>query len=93
LIEHPKGESHASRPVPCCVDAFHPKVGIAPPALLECFGIEVAFDQTCRGQLMTNSAYQAESAATDALFVRTFPQFHYIVGPSGQLVGHGIAGS
>lgn len=35
--------------VPCYVDAFHPKVGIAPLALLECFGIEVAFDQTCRG--------------------------------------------
>ena len=35
--------------VPWHVDAFHPKVGIAPPALLECLGIEVAFDQTCRG--------------------------------------------
>jgi L-lactate dehydrogenase complex protein LldE len=32
--------------VPCNVDAFHPKVGIAPLALLECFGIEVAFNQT-----------------------------------------------
>jgi L-lactate dehydrogenase complex protein LldE len=42
---------------------------------------------------MTNSACQAESAATDALFVRTFQQVNYIVGPSGQLVGHGIAGS
>jgi hypothetical protein len=29
---------------------------------------------------------QAESAATDALVVRTFQQFNYIVGPSGQLV-------
>jgi L-lactate dehydrogenase complex protein LldE len=35
--------------VPCYVDAFHPKAGIAPLALLECFGIEVAFDQTSRG--------------------------------------------
>jgi len=41
--------------VPCYVDAFHPKVGIAPLAL-------------------------------------TFAQFHYIVGSSGQLVGHGIGG-
>jgi L-lactate dehydrogenase complex protein LldE len=79
--------------VPWHVDAFHPKVGVAPLALLECFDIEVAFDQTCRGQPMTNSASQAECAATDAFFVRTFQQFNYIVGPSGQLVGHGIAGS
>ena len=39
---------------------------------------------------MTNSASQAESAATDAYFVRTVQRFNYIVGPSGQLVGHWI---
>lgn len=37
---------------------------------------------------MINSASQADSAATDAYFVRTVQRFNYIVGPSGQLVGH-----
>jgi L-lactate dehydrogenase complex protein LldE len=41
---------------------------------LERFGIEVEypFDQTCCGQPMTNSGCHAESAATEALFVRNF---------------------
>jgi Fe-S oxidoreductase len=76
--------------VPCYVDAFHPQVGIATLELLERFGIEVEypFDQTCCGQPMTNSGCHPESAATEALFVRNFEKFDYIVGPSGSCVHH-----
>jgi len=76
--------------VPCYVDAFHPEVGIATLELLERLGIEVhyPYDQTCCGQPMTNSGCHAESAATEALFVRNFQSFDYIVVPSGSCAHH-----
>ncbi len=71
--------------VPCYVDAFHPEVGVATLHLLERFGLEVEypFDQTCCGQPMTNTGCHAEAAATEALFVRNFTGFDYVVCPSG----------
>jgi L-lactate dehydrogenase complex protein LldE len=76
--------------VPCYVDAFHPAVGIATLELLERFGLDVQypFDQTCCGQPMTNSGCHAESAATEALFVRNFQDFDHIVTPSGSCTHH-----
>ncbi|MBV8474747.1 MAG: (Fe-S)-binding protein [Hyphomicrobiales bacterium] len=76
--------------VPCYVDALHPEVGIATLELLERFGLEVdyPFDQTCCGQPMTNSGCHAESAATEALFVKNFQEFDYIVVPSGSCAHH-----
>jgi L-lactate dehydrogenase complex protein LldE len=44
------------------------------------------FDQTCCGQPMTNSGCHAEAAATEALFVRNFTGFDYVVAPSGSCV-------
>ncbi len=71
--------------VPCYVDAFHPEVGIATLHLLERFGLDVGypFDQTCCGQPMTNTGCHAEAAATEALFVKNFTGFDYVVCPSG----------
>ncbi|GAA0210602.1 L-lactate dehydrogenase complex protein LldE [Brevundimonas nasdae] len=71
--------------VPCYVDAFEPEVGIATLNLLRRFGIdpEYPFDQTCCGQPMVNSGCHAEAKATEALFVRNFAGFDYIVVPSG----------
>jgi L-lactate dehydrogenase complex protein LldE len=71
--------------VPCYVDAFEPQVGIATLQLLRRFGIdpEYPFDQTCCGQPMANSGFHEEAAATEALFVRNFAGFDYIVTPSG----------
>jgi L-lactate dehydrogenase complex protein LldE len=76
--------------VPCYVDAFHPDVGIATLELLERFGVtvEYPFDQTCCGQPMTNSGCHAESAATEALFVKNFRDYDYVVAPSGSCVHH-----
>lgn len=76
--------------VPCYVDAFHPEVGIATLELLERLGLEVAypFDQTCCGQPMTNAGCHAEAAATEALFVKNFAPFDYIVAPSGSCTHH-----
>jgi L-lactate dehydrogenase complex protein LldE len=76
--------------VPCYVDAFFPEVGIATLELLERFGLEVAYplDQTCCAQPMANSGCHAEAAATEALFVRNFRGYDYIVAPSGSCTHH-----
>src|SRR6267378_3621568 len=76
--------------IPCYIDAFFPKVGIATLELLERFGHEVDYprDQTCCGQPMANSGFNAECADTEALFVRNFSGFDYVVAPSGSCVHH-----
>jgi L-lactate dehydrogenase complex protein LldE len=74
--------------IPCYMDAFEPEVGVATLELLERFGcdVEYPFDQTCCGQPMTNTGCLAESAATEALFVKNFAGYDYVVGPSGSCV-------
>ena len=76
--------------IPCYIDAFFPEVGIATLELLERFGHDVAYphDQTCCGQPMANSGFNAEAADTEALFVRNFSGFEYVVAPSGSCVHH-----
>jgi L-lactate dehydrogenase complex protein LldE len=76
--------------VPCYVDAFFPEVAVATLELLERFGCDVHYplDQTCCGQPMANSGCEADAAGAEALFVRNFSGFDYIVGPSGSCVHH-----
>ncbi len=76
--------------VPCYVDAFFPEVGIATLELLERLGVEVDYplEQTCCGQPMGNSGCEKEAAATEALFVKNFAGFEYIVTPSGSCTHH-----
>jgi len=56
--------------------------------LLERVGctVEYPFDQTCCGQPMANTGCHAEAAATEALFVKNFSDFDYVVAPSGSCV-------
>jgi Cysteine-rich domain len=76
--------------IPCYIDAFFPEVAIATLELLERFGHDVVYprDQTCCGQPMANSGFNADCAATEALFVRNFSGFDYVVAPSGSCVHH-----
>ena len=76
--------------IPCYVDAFFPEVGIATLELLERLGVEVAYplDQTCCGQPMANSGCNTDAAATEALFVKNFAGFDYVVTPSGSCTHH-----
>jgi L-lactate dehydrogenase complex protein LldE len=76
--------------IPCFIDAFFPEVGIATLELLERLGQEVVYpsDQTCCGQPMANAGFNAECAGTEALFVRNFSGFDYVVAPSGSCVHH-----
>ena len=73
--------------IPCYVDAFFPEVGIATLELLERLGVDVDYplDQTCCGQPMANSGCHDDAAGAEALFVKNFAGFDYIVGAVGQL--------
>ena len=53
--------------IPCYIDAFFPEVGIATLELLERFGHDVVYprDQTCCGQPMANSGFNAYCADTE----------------------------
>lgn len=76
--------------VPCFIDAFFPDVAVATLELLERFGCEVAYplDQTCCGQPMANSGCHTDAAGAEALFVRNFAGYDYIVGPSASCIHH-----
>jgi L-lactate dehydrogenase complex protein LldE len=76
--------------IPCFIDAFFPEVGVATLELLERLGHDVVYprDQTCCGQPMANSGFNDAAAGTEALFVRNFAKFDYIVAPSGSCVHH-----
>lgn len=76
--------------IPCYVDQFYPKVGIATFELLQKLGCGVDFPmkQTCCGQPMANSGYQHLTEGCDANFIANFAGFDYIVCPSGSCVMH-----
>ena len=76
--------------VPCFIDAFFPEVGVATLELLERFGIDVDYplDQTCCGQPLANSGCQKEAAPVEALFVRNFAGYEWIVTPSASCTHH-----
>lgn len=76
--------------IPCYIDQFYPQVGIATLELLEKLGCNVVYppDQTCCGQPMANSGFEHLTGPTDALFIKNFDKFDYIVAPSGSCVLH-----
>jgi L-lactate dehydrogenase complex protein LldE len=76
--------------VPCFVDSFFPEIGIATLELLERLGVEVEYplDQTCCGQPIANSGCQDDAAPVEALFVKNFAGYEYIVTPSGSCTHH-----
>ncbi len=76
--------------IPCYIDAFFPEVGIATLELLERFDCDVIYpmNQTCCGQPVANSGFNAYCADVEALFVRNFADFDYVVSPSGSCVHH-----
>lgn len=76
--------------IPCYIDQFYPKIGIATLELLEKAGCKVGFplNQTCCGQPMANSGFSSLAKGCDKNFVRNFKGFDYIVAPSGSCVLH-----
>jgi len=76
--------------IPCYVDALFPEVGIATLELLERLGVKVDYplDQTCCGQPMANSGCEKDAAGAEALFVKNFAGYDYVVTPSGSCTHH-----
>ncbi|MFD2202604.1 (Fe-S)-binding protein [Shivajiella indica] len=76
--------------IPCYVDQFYSKVGIATLELLEKLGCQVNYPlgQTCCGQPMANAGYERDTIGTTKHFVETFMEYDYIVAPSGSCVLH-----
>lgn len=76
--------------IPCYVDQFYPRVGIATLELLEKLGCDVHYpqNQTCCGQPMANSGYQSKNERVDNLFIENFAGYDYVVCPSGSCTLH-----
>ncbi len=76
--------------IPCFIDQFYPKVGIATLELLQKLGHEVHYpmEQTCCGQPLANSGAEMEAVQVYKNFVRNFSRFDYVVSPSGSCVYH-----
>lgn len=76
--------------IPCYIDQFYPRAGIATLELLEKLGCQVVFpqEQTCCGQPLANSGMEKEARPIYTHLVATFADFDYIVCPSGSCVYH-----
>jgi L-lactate dehydrogenase complex protein LldE len=76
--------------IPCYVDQFYPRAGIATYQLLKKLGLDVTYPtgQTCCGQPMANSGFEHLTGNCNQLFVDNFAEFDYIVSPSGSCVLH-----
>ncbi|MEJ7737392.1 MAG: (Fe-S)-binding protein [Chitinophagaceae bacterium] len=76
--------------IPCYVNQFYPNAAIATLKLLEKQGLQVVYPlkQTCCGQPMANSGFAHFTRGCDALFIKNFSSFDYIVSPSGSCVLH-----
>jgi Fe-S oxidoreductase len=81
---------HIALFIPCYVDQFYPKVGIATLELLEKLGCKVTFPpgQTCCGQPLANAGYERDTIGTTRHFIELFKPFDYVVAPSGSCVLH-----
>ena len=71
--------------VPCYVDQFYPRVGLAAAEVLERHGVRVTFpeDQTCCGQPMANAGSLEDARPLAEKFLRVFRDHRYVVCPSG----------
>ncbi len=74
--------------IPCYVDQFYPRVGMATLELLERYGYTVEFPQaqTCCGQPMANTGCTEETRPLAHRFLELFRGYDYVVAPSGSCV-------
>ena len=73
----------------CANDVMFPQTPIATVELLERLGCRVEFpeEQTCCGQIFTNTGYYDEAMGSVKSYLKAFEKYEYIVGPSGSCVG------
>ena len=70
--------------IPCYVNQYYPKVGIATYRLLQQLGFEVDYptSQTCCGQPLGNAGYERFTEDAERHFKETFEGFEVVVAPS-----------
>ncbi|RMB61351.1 (Fe-S)-binding protein [Tessaracoccus antarcticus] len=73
----------------CINDTMFPGTPRATVEVLERLGCTVVFprEQTCCGQIFTNTGYFDEAVPSVRTYVKAFGGYDYIVGPSGSCVG------
>lgn len=73
----------------CANDVMFPDTPKAVVTVLERLGCRVEFprDQTCCGQIFTNTGYYPEALPSVRTYAKAFGDYEYIVGPSGSCVG------
>ena len=76
--------------IPCYIDQFYPRVGIALVELLERVGCQISYplDQTCCGQPLANNGMESEARGVYSHFINTFGSYDYVVAPSASCVYH-----
>jgi len=72
----------------CINDVMYPDTCAATVTLLERLGCRVVFpiEQTCCGQILTNTGYHKEALGSVRSYVKAFSDCEYIVGPSGSCI-------
>lgn len=73
----------------CVNDIMFPDTPAAVVTILERLGCTVVMprEQTCCGQMFTNTGYFDEAMGSVRAFEKAFNSFDYVVGPSGSCVG------
>jgi L-lactate dehydrogenase complex protein LldE len=73
----------------CINDVMFPGTPKAVVSVLERLGCTVEFpmDQTCCGQMFTNTGYFDAAVGSVRAYVKAFSEYDYIVAPSGSCVG------
>jgi L-lactate dehydrogenase complex protein LldE len=79
---------HVGLFIPCYIDQFYPRVGMATVSVLERFGVVVDFptEQTCCGQPMANVGAHTDARPLAERFLSIFAPYDYVVSPSGSCV-------
>lgn len=72
----------------CVSDVLYPETPLSAARVLERLGVRVEFprEQTCCGQIMTNTGYYKEAVSSVRTFVQAFEGYDYVVAPSGSCV-------
>jgi L-lactate dehydrogenase complex protein LldE len=74
--------------IPCYIDQFYPRVGLATVEVLQRHGCEVEYPtmQTCCGQPMANTGCTEAARPLAEKYYHIFRRFEYVVAPSGSCV-------
>ncbi len=73
----------------CINDTMFPGTPKAVVKVLERLGCTLVFpkEQTCCGQMLTNTGYYSQAVSSVRSYVRAFSDYDYVVGPSGSCIG------